>query len=126
MHRRRQSSSTPTTYGAWWRRPSRPTSCSAQPPAHTGASRTSACSRTDGTILEGFIDLIYREDDGSLVVVDYKTDDITPEAVPARAAYYAPQMTAYANMLSSATSGDVHTKLLFLATPGNNSIEPTN
>ena len=32
----------------------------------------------DGTVLEGFVDLIYREDDGSLVVVDYKTDDILP------------------------------------------------
>ena len=30
----------------------------------------------DGTVLEGYIDLIYREDDGSLVVVDYKTDDV--------------------------------------------------
>ena len=46
-------------------------------------------------MLEGYTDLIYREDDGSLVVVDYKTDDIPPRAVPARAAYYAPQMTAY-------------------------------
>ena len=43
----------------------------------------------DGTVLEGFVDLIYREDDGSLVIVDYKTDDIPDAAIPARVAYYA-------------------------------------
>ena len=30
---------------------------------------------TRGKVLEGFVDLIYREDDGSLVIVDDKTDD---------------------------------------------------
>jgi ATP-dependent exoDNAse (exonuclease V) beta subunit len=57
----------------------------------------------DGTILEGIVDLIYREDDGSLVIVDYKTDDVPDPAIPARVAYYAPQLTAYADVVGAAT-----------------------
>lgn len=30
----------------------------------------------DGTVLEGYIDLVFLDDDGSLVVVDYKTDAV--------------------------------------------------
>ena len=69
----------------------------------------------DGTVLEGFVDLIYREEDGSLVVVDYKTDDIPAEAVPARQAYYAPQLAAYGAALGAATQVSIETRLLFLA-----------
>ena len=53
----------------------------------------------DGTILEGFVDLIYREDDGRLTIVDYKTDVIPASALDARVAYYAPQLQAYAQIL---------------------------
>ncbi len=31
-----------------------------------------ATTRPDGTVVEGYVDLIYRDDDGSLVVIDYK------------------------------------------------------
>ena len=61
----------------------------------------------DGRVLEGFVDLIYREDDGSLVIVDYKTDDIPDAAIPARTAYYQPQLDAYRRMLSDAVEGTV-------------------
>jgi ATP-dependent exoDNAse (exonuclease V) beta subunit len=53
----------------------------------------------DGTVLEGFVDLIYREDDGRLTVVDYKTDAIPTAALDARVAYYAPQLQTYATIL---------------------------
>jgi ATP-dependent exoDNAse (exonuclease V) beta subunit len=53
----------------------------------------------DGTVLEGFVDLIYREDDGRLTIVDYKTDAIPTAAVESRVAYYAPQLQAYAAIL---------------------------
>ncbi|WP_410793389.1 UvrD-helicase domain-containing protein [Kribbella sp. C-35] len=53
----------------------------------------------DGTVLEGFVDLIYREDDGRLTIVDYKTDDIPAAALESRVAYYAPQLQAYAKIL---------------------------
>ncbi len=42
-----------------------PTSSSAPPRASTGARPTSAPSQDDGTVLEGFVDLVYRDDDGS-------------------------------------------------------------
>ena len=68
----------------------------------------------DGTILEGFVDLIYREDDGSLVVVDYKTDQIPAAAIPARTAYYQPQINAYSEVVSTATERATTGSLLFL------------
>ena len=57
----------------------------------------------DGTVLEGFVDLIYREDDGSFVVVDYKTDDIPDSAFTSRTSFYAPQVRAYAAIVRLAT-----------------------
>lgn len=68
----------------------------------------------DGTFLEGFVDLIYREDDGSLRIVDYKTDDIPSEAVAVRSSFYAPQMAAYRQVLEAASSTNSGTRLLFL------------
>ncbi|TDW79359.1 exodeoxyribonuclease V subunit beta [Kribbella sp. VKM Ac-2566] len=57
----------------------------------------------DGTVLEGFVDLIYREDDGRLTIVDYKTDAIPAAALDSRVAYYAPQLQAYAEILPNTT-----------------------
>ncbi len=65
----------------------------------------------DGTVLEGFVDLIYREDDGTLIIVDYKTDAVPAAALDSRVAYYAPQLQAYTDMLPN--SG--RPVLLFLA-----------
>ncbi|WP_237770232.1 PD-(D/E)XK nuclease family protein [Ornithinimicrobium sp. CNJ-824] len=71
-----------------------------------------ATAQEDGTVLEGFVDLLYREDDGRLVVVDYKTDDVPGEAWPARAAFYAPQLRTYAEIVRSAMgSSDVEASL---------------
>jgi len=55
--------------------------------------------QSDGTVLEGFVDLIYREDDGRLTIVDYKTDAIPAAALDSRVAYYAPQLQAYSAIL---------------------------
>ena len=68
----------------------------------------------DGTVLEGFVDLMYRDDDGSLVVVDYKTDAVPVQALTARAAYYGPQVRAYERATTAATGAAVETTLLFL------------
>jgi ATP-dependent exoDNAse (exonuclease V) beta subunit len=57
----------------------------------------------DGTVLEGFVDLIYREDDGTLVIVDYKTDSAPDAALPSRTEYYAPQLDAYRTIVQTAT-----------------------
>ncbi len=69
----------------------------------------------DGTVLEGFIDLVYREDDGSLVILDYKTDAVPAAAIDSRVAVYQPQMAAYAEALRRATGGRVdRAELVFL------------
>ncbi|CAM3825825.1 UvrD-helicase domain-containing protein [Smaragdicoccus niigatensis] len=70
--------------------------------------------RKDGNALEGFIDLTFRDHDGSLHVVDYKTDNVTAGGIPSRVTYYKPQMDAYAEALSTAAETDVKTTLLFL------------
>ncbi len=70
--------------------------------------------RDDGTALEGYIDLVYREDDGTLVIVDYKTDTVPAGALPSRVAYYRPQMDAYREALDAATGETSTATLLFL------------
>ncbi|MGF0117433.1 UvrD-helicase domain-containing protein [Promicromonospora sp. Marseille-Q5078] len=69
---------------------------------------------SDGTVLEGYVDLVFRDDDGTLVVVDYKTDAVPPGAYPSRLEYYAPQLRAYARCLGDATGATVRAELLFL------------
>ncbi|MGH3483480.1 MAG: UvrD-helicase domain-containing protein [Nocardioidaceae bacterium] len=72
----------------------------------------------DGTVLEGFVDLVYRDDDGRLVIVDYKTDSIPAAAIGGRTAYYAPQLAAYEQAIAEATSAIVSAKPLFLHPDG--------
>jgi len=69
-----------------------------------------------GTVLEGFVDLIYREDGGSLVVVDYKTDDVPDAALAARTAFYAPQLRSYSTVLAR-TGARVADPILLFARP---------
>ncbi len=69
------------------------------------------------TVLEGVVDLLYRDDDG-LVVVDYKTDAIPAGALAARRDYYRPQLIAYADMLSTAGPQVASAALLFLTPAG--------
>ncbi|MFN2569672.1 MAG: UvrD-helicase domain-containing protein [Candidatus Dormibacteria bacterium] len=57
----------------------------------------------DGVLLEGFIDLVYEEPDGSLVVVDHKTDDVSAGEVEGRTARYRLQGGAYALALERVT-----------------------
>ncbi|HLS65016.1 MAG TPA: PD-(D/E)XK nuclease family protein [Ruania sp.] len=68
----------------------------------------------DGPVLEGYVDLVYREDDGTLVVVDYKTDAIPAGAIGARAGCYRTQVQAYRRCLSDATGASVSGILLLL------------
>jgi ATP-dependent helicase/nuclease subunit A len=73
----------------------------------------------DGTVLEGFVDLIYREDDGSLVIVDYKTDAVPEAALAARTAYYTPQLIAYVRTLRAAGAGERSSGQLLFLNPTN-------
>ena len=72
----------------------------------------------DATVLEGFVDLIYREDDGSLVIVDYKTDDAPDAALTSRVAYYAPQLNAYRSIVKAATDSPTDPPILVFARQG--------
>src|SRR5665647_602201 len=69
----------------------------------------------DGAVLEGFVDLIYREDDGSLVIVDYKTDDAPDAALPTRVGYYGPQLNAYRTIVETAIDGPTAAPILVFA-----------
>jgi ATP-dependent exoDNAse (exonuclease V) beta subunit len=72
----------------------------------------------DGTVLEGYLDLVYREDDGSLVIVDHKTDAVPSGAYDGRAAYYRPQLLAYRTLLSAAGPSEPTLRMLFLHPDG--------
>lgn len=72
-------------------------------------------SEDDGLVLEGFIDLLFRDVDGSLVIVDYKTDTVAgADALEERAAYYGPQLRAYVRALEAATGERAQAQLVFL------------
>ena len=88
--------------------------CSARRPASTGGRCTSGPSADDGTVLEGYIDLVYRDDDGTLAIVDYKTDAVPSAALPSRITYYKPQMDAYREALDAATGSSSTATLVFL------------
>lgn len=69
------------------------------------------------TVLEGFIDLLFEEDDG-LVVVDYKTDSLeTDEEIAARSGLYRIQAGAYALALQEATGRSVKEVVLLFLQP---------
>jgi ATP-dependent helicase/nuclease subunit A len=71
----------------------------------------------DGEIvLEGFVDLLYRDDDG-LVIVDYKTDTVPAGAIASRISLYRPQLAAYARALEDATGESVARTVLLFLTP---------
>jgi ATP-dependent exoDNAse (exonuclease V) beta subunit len=73
-------------------------------------------------VLEGIVDLLYRDDDG-LVIVDYKTDAVPSAALPARVDYYRPQMAAYAAAVEAAVGAPVaRCVLLFLSPAGADAI----
>ncbi|MFC7500575.1 UvrD-helicase domain-containing protein, partial [Nocardioides sp. GCM10030258] len=72
----------------------------------------------DGQVMEGIIDLLYREDDGSLVVVDYKTDVVSEQNLASKTAFYRPQLAAYRTMLLASVTGPIAEKLLFLHPAG--------
>ncbi|MDQ6754334.1 MAG: UvrD-helicase domain-containing protein [Actinomycetota bacterium] len=66
-------------------------------------------------VLEGIIDLLYREDDGSLVVVDFKTDiGVSGQTL----AGYWNQLAAYAELVYQITGQTVSELVLIFCRPG--------
>jgi len=69
------------------------------------------------TVLEGFIDLLF-EEEGDLVVVDYKTDSLeTEEEIAERSGHYRIQAGAYALALQEATGRTVKEVVLLFLQP---------
>lgn len=67
------------------------------------------------TVVEGIADLVYRDDDGSLVIVDYKTDvGISAETLET----YWTQLAIYADLLRKATGENVSRLELVFTRPG--------
>lgn len=77
-------------------------------------------------VLEGYIDLMYENEDG-LVVVDYKTDAWRNEAeLNAKVELYSVQLQTYADALRVAASREVAGALLLFLRPGTSAIRPIN
>jgi ATP-dependent exoDNAse (exonuclease V) beta subunit len=77
-------------------------------------------------VLEGYIDLLYRDDDG-LVVVDYKTDSWrTPADLDAKVERYTIQLQAYAAAVAEAVQEPVTRTLLVFAREGPAAVRPVD
>ncbi len=57
--------------------------------------------------LEGYIDLVFEDDDGSLVIVDYKTDVVSDSELAHAVSVYGTQVAAYAEALETSTGRSV-------------------
>ena len=68
-------------------------------------------------LLQGVVDCFIVED-GAITIIDYKTDRVTSDEIPARAVHYAPQLRAYAAALGRICSLPVRQCLLYFLTPG--------
>ena len=74
-------------------------------------------------LLQGVVDAWFETKDG-LVIVDYKTDRIRPDGIPARTAYYAAQLRAYAGAMARITGRPVCRRVLYFLHCGRNSEVP--
>jgi len=71
----------------------------------------------DDRLIEGIVDLVF-EEDGALVVIDYKTDRVTAEQALRQAAHHAPQLQLYGRGLALGTGVKVKERLvLFTSIP---------
>ena len=67
----------------------------------------------DEVLLQGVVDCWFREADGSITVVDFKTDRVTRATVHARAEEYRPQLEAYTRALGQVMDAKVGKRLLW-------------
>ena len=76
-----------------------------------------AAGGEDTVLLQGVIDCAV-ETDGAWTVIDYKTDGVTAEEVPMRAAVYASQVKAYSEAMEAITGLPVKKTILYFLKPG--------
>ena len=82
------------------------------------ASALQSGAGEDELLLQGVVDCCI-EEDGGLVIIDYKTDAVrTDEEIAARAEHYRPQLTAYSAALSRIFKKPVKECLLFFLSVG--------
>jgi ATP-dependent helicase/nuclease subunit A len=68
-------------------------------------------------LVEGIVDLVF-EEEGQLVVVDYKSDAITDEQAVAQAAHHAPQLQLYGRGIARAFGMPVRERLVLFTAIG--------
>ena len=68
-------------------------------------------------MIQGVIDVFWEEEDG-LVLLDYKTDRVSPSEIPARAERYRTQLLAYAGALERIFGLPVQRCVLWFLHPG--------
>ena len=81
----------------------------AWPPGHTNG---------DGVYIQGVIDCLYQDADGSWRLMDYKTNNVSTAEVPRVAARYAMQMYVYAMAAERALGQPVAELTLHFLRPG--------
>ena len=74
-------------------------------------------SAGDEILLQGVVDCFF-EEDGALVVVDFKTDRVAPDALAERAEHYRPQLEAYSLALAQVIGKPVKEKILYFLRRG--------
>ena len=82
-------------------------------PVYTSMPALAGATGADQVMLRGRIDVLLTLPDRS-VIVDYKTDAVSAEQVPARARIYRPQVATYANAIERMTGKPVDVILVFL------------
>lgn len=71
-----------------------------------------------GIIVEGVIDLLYKKRDGGWVLLDYKTDNITQEELPAHIERYKEQIQLYSAGINKVLGIIPQKTVIFFLTPG--------
>jgi ATP-dependent helicase/nuclease subunit A len=71
---------------------------------------------SDRIMVRGRLDLLIEDHDG-MIIIDFKTDRLTPETLDARADFYRPQLLAYSDAITNITGRRVKSALLVFLTP---------
>jgi ATP-dependent helicase/nuclease subunit A len=80
-------------------------------------SVTTTDNANDSVIVQGIIDMLVRTPQG-LVIVDFKTDNITAGQAEQRAEFYRRQLELYGRAASAILKSDVIARWLYFLTPG--------
>ena len=76
------------------------------------------CDADDAVLLQGVVDCFF-EEDGELVVVDFKTDRIGRTQIEERAEHYRPELEAYSMALMRVMGKKVREKVAVFLLGGN-------